>query len=97
MHENSGDHPASADHGEVEPAARDDERAHFEVDPRANKIEIRARVEAQFKVKVADVRVAQVHGKVRRQGRFAGHRPDWKKAYVRLAPGEKTIDFFEGV
>jgi large subunit ribosomal protein L23 len=69
----------------------------FEVDVRANKIEIQRAVEAQFKVKVADVRVANCHGKVRRQGRFAGRRPDWKKAYVRLAPGEKTIDFFEGV
>jgi large subunit ribosomal protein L23 len=69
----------------------------FEVDVRANKIEIQRAVEAQFKVKVADVRVANCHGKVRRQGRFSGRRPDWKKAYVRLAPGEKTIDFFEGV
>jgi large subunit ribosomal protein L23 len=68
----------------------------FEVDARANKIEIRRAVEAQFKVKVAEVRVAGVHGKVRKQGRFAGRRPDWKKAFVRLAPGEKTIDFFEG-
>jgi large subunit ribosomal protein L23 len=68
----------------------------LEVDARANKIEIRHAVEAQFKVKVADVRVANYHGKVRRQGRFAGRRPDWKKAFVRLAPGEKMIDFFEG-
>ncbi len=69
----------------------------FEVDVRANKIEIQRAVEAQFKVKVADVRVANCHGKVRKQGRFAGRRPDWKKAFVRLAPGEKTIDFFQGV
>ncbi len=38
---------------------------------------------------------SRLHGKLRRQGRFAGHRPDWKKAFVRLAPGEKTIDFIE--
>lgn len=69
----------------------------FEVDVRANKIEIQRAVEAQFRVKVADVRVANCHGKVRKQGRFAGRRPDWKKAYVRLAEGEKTIDFFQGV
>jgi len=68
----------------------------LEVDARANKIEIRRAVEAQFKVKVADVRVARCHGKVRRQGRYEGRRPDWKKAYVRLAEGERTIDFFEG-
>ncbi len=69
----------------------------FEVDPRANKIDVKRAVEAQFKVKVADVRIARMHGKVRRQGRFVGRRPDWKKAYVRLAAGEKTIEFFEGV
>ena len=68
----------------------------FAVDPRANKIEIKRAVEAQFKVKVADVRIARVHGKERRQGRFAGRRPDWKKAYVRLAPGETAPEFFEG-
>jgi large subunit ribosomal protein L23 len=68
----------------------------FEVDGRANKIEIRRAVETQFKVKVAEVRVANMHGKLRRQGRFAGHRSDWKKAFVRLAPGEKAVDFFEG-
>ena len=69
----------------------------FEVDRRANKIEVRRAVEAQFGVKVADVRIANMHGKVRRQGRFVGRQPDWKKAYVRLAEGEKTIEFFEGV
>ena len=69
----------------------------FEVDMRANKIEVKRAVEAQFKVKVADVRSARMHGKVRRQGRFVGRRPDWKKVYVRLAAGEKPIEFFEGV
>ena len=69
----------------------------FEVDSRANKVQIKQAVEAQFKVRVAEVRVASMHGKVRRQGRFAGHQPDWKKAYVRLADGEKSIEFFEGV
>ena len=69
----------------------------FEVDRRANKIEVRRAVERQFDVKVAEVRIARVHGKVRRQGRFVGRRPDWKKAYVRLAEGEKQIEFFEGI
>jgi len=69
----------------------------FEVDSRANKIEVKRAVEAQFKVKVAEVRIASMHGKVRRQGRFVGRQPDWKKAFVRLAAGEKTIEFFEGV
>jgi large subunit ribosomal protein L23 len=69
----------------------------FEVDRRANKIDVKRAVEAQFKVKVAEVRVARMHGKTRRQGRFVGRRPDWKKAYVRLAAGEKPIEFFEGM
>jgi len=69
----------------------------FQVDRRANKIEIRRAVEAQFGVKVAEVRVASMHGKTRRQGRYVGRQSDWKKAYVRLAEGEKPIEFFEGV
>jgi large subunit ribosomal protein L23 len=69
----------------------------FEVDRRANKIEIKRAVEAQFDRKVAEVRVVSMHGKERRQGRYVGHKPNWKKAYVRLAAGEKSIEFFEGV
>lgn len=69
----------------------------FEVHRDANKIQVKRAVEAQFKVKVAEVRIANCHGKVRRQGRYAGQRPDWKKAYVRLAAGEKPIEFFEGM
>ena len=69
----------------------------FEVDSRANKIEVKKAVEAQFKdVKVEDVRILRGHGKVRRQGKFMGRRSDWKKAYVRLKEGSK-IEFFEGV
>ena len=68
----------------------------FVVDSRANKIEVRRAVEAQFQgVKVAEVRIVNMHGKVRRQGRYVGRRPDWKKAYVRLAEGQ--IDFFDNV
>lgn len=69
----------------------------FEVSPRANKIDVKRAVEAQFKdAKVEEVRISRVHGKVRRQGRWMGRRSDWKKAYVRLAEGSK-IEFFEGV
>ena len=68
----------------------------FVVDSRANKIEVRKAVETQFSgVKVAEVRIANVHGKVRRRGRFVGRTPDWKKAYVRLAEGQ--IDLFDNV
>jgi large subunit ribosomal protein L23 len=69
----------------------------FEVHRDANKIDVLRAVQAQFKVKVAEVRIANCHGKERRQGRFVGRRPDWKKAYVRLAAGEKPIEFFEGM
>ncbi len=69
----------------------------FAVHDDANKLQIKAAVESLFKVKVASVRVANRVGKVKRMGRFVGSRRDWKKAYVRLAPGEKPIEFFEGV
>jgi large subunit ribosomal protein L23 len=69
----------------------------FEVAREANKIEIARAVTALFGVKVAEVRVANRRGKWKRMGRFVGRRKDWKKAYVTLAPGEKPIEFFEGV
>ncbi len=68
----------------------------FEVATAANKIEVRRAVETQFKVKVAEVRMSRMRGKERRQGRYAGYQPNWKKAYVRLADGQKQIEFFEG-
>ena len=67
----------------------------FEVHRDATKPEIKKAVETLFGVKVADVRVANVHGKVKRQGRYVGQRPDWKKAYVVLKKGEKMIEFFD--
>lgn len=68
----------------------------FEVDRRANKILVRNAVENIFKVKVLGVKVINVKGKERRIGKNVGKKPDWKKAIVRIAPGE-TIEFFEGV
>jgi large subunit ribosomal protein L23 len=68
----------------------------FEVDRRANRIEIKKAVEAIFKVRVSAVRTMQVTGKLTRRGRVLGKRRDWKKAIVRLRPGDR-IDFFEGV
>ena len=69
----------------------------FEVDPRANKMEVKNAVEKLFKVKVDEVRVFNVRGKVKRMGRYAGKRRDWRKAYVRLKQGEKAPDFIEGI
>ena len=65
----------------------------FEVAAAANKSEIRKAVEVVFKVKVADVRTSTTAGKLRRRGRFAGYRPDWKKAYVRLKDGQKIPEY----
>jgi large subunit ribosomal protein L23 len=69
----------------------------FEVDPKANKIQVKSAVEELFKVKVAEVRLFNVRGKMKRMGRWAGKRRDWRKAYVRLKEGEKAPDFIEGV
>ncbi len=69
----------------------------FEVHRDATKPEIKKAVETLFGVKVQEVRVANVHGKVKRQGRYVGRRPDWKKAYVVLKKGEKMVEFFEQV
>lgn len=69
----------------------------FKVLRDANKIEIKDAVEKIFKVKVESVRTATFHGKKRRQGRYSGRRPDWKKAYVTLKQGEKMIEFSEAV
>ncbi len=68
----------------------------FEVDHRANRIEIKRAIETIFKVRVAGVRTMQVTGKTTQRGRILGKRRDWKKAIVTLMPGER-IDFFEGV
>jgi len=68
----------------------------FEVDRRANRIEIKRAVETIFNVKVGGVKTAQVSGKMKRRGSILGKRRDWKKATVRLMPGER-IEFFEGV
>jgi len=67
----------------------------FEVDPRANRIEVQRAVEQIFKVKVADIRTMHVTGKFKRRGRILGKRRNWKKAVVKLMPGER-IEFFEG-
>ena len=68
----------------------------FEVDFKANKFEIKDAVESLFKVKVRKVHTAVVHGKVKRVGktRHEMKRPNWKKAIVTVAEGQK-IDLFE--
>ena len=67
----------------------------FQVNKDANKIEVRQAVEKLFNVKVEAVRTAVFEGKLRRRGRFAAYRSDWKKAYVKLLPGQKVPEFTE--
>jgi large subunit ribosomal protein L23 len=67
----------------------------FEVDRRANKIEIRNAVQSLFKVTVTDVNTLVVRGKMRRMGRGVAKTQNWKKAIVTLKSGD-SIKFFEG-
>jgi large subunit ribosomal protein L23 len=77
-------------------AKKDNERTLcFEVALSANKTQVKAAVEKLFKVKVAAVRTATFDGKLRRRGKFAGYRSEWKKAYVKLKEGQKVPEFAE--
>ena len=67
----------------------------FRVAREANKIQVKQAVEKLFNVKVDEVRTANFEGKLRRRGRFAAYRPDWKKAYVKIAEGQKVPEFTE--
>ena len=68
----------------------------FEVSRDANKIDVKRAVETLLGSKVESVRTSISHGKVKRQGRYAGRRSDWKKAYVKLREGEKLPEFLQG-
>ena len=68
----------------------------FQVDKRANKNQIKRAVESAFDVSVARVNTANVKSKPKRQGLTRGRTATWKKAVVKLAPGE-SIELFEGV
>jgi large subunit ribosomal protein L23 len=68
----------------------------FQVDPRANKLQIKQAVEVLFQVKVLEVNTLNMQGKKKRVRMREGKKPDWKKAYVTLREGD-TITFFEGV
>ena len=68
----------------------------FHVSPDANKIQIKHAIEQLLGAKVESIRTSIAHGKVKRQGRYAGRRSDWKTAYVKLAEGAKMPEFLEG-
>jgi large subunit ribosomal protein L23 len=68
----------------------------FEVDPKANKIEIKRAVQLKYEVSVLAVQTMNVRGKTKRLGRFEGRRPNWKKAIVTLKKGD-TIELAQNV
>lgn len=69
----------------------------FRVARDAGKDDIRKAVEEIFGVKVAKIRTMKYKGKMKRQGRYVGRRPAWKKAYVTLKPGEPHVDYAEAI
>ena len=76
---------------------KDEQRKYaFEVDLRANKMQIKQAVETAFKVSVMEVNVLRTSRKRRRYGRFISYKPLRKKAIVTLYPDQR-IDLFEGV
>ena len=68
----------------------------FEIDPRANKIDVKRAIEKLFDVKVKSVRTLNRPGKMKRMGVHQGRRAAWKKALVTLEEGS-TLDLFEGM
>ncbi len=75
-----------------------DKRYVFEVDIRANKVEIKKSLESIFKeIKVERVNTLRIMGKIKRQGKTSGRTPEVKKAYVKLTWDSKPIEFFEGM
>ncbi len=74
----------------------DENQVTFEVELKANKIQIRDAVEKLFDVKVASVNTLIQRGKIKRLGRKNMKRPNWKKAIVTLCEGS-DIQFFDEV
>lgn len=74
-----------------------DKKYTFEVDKKANKIDIKRAVEKAFGVQVNKVNTLHVRGQMRRQGRTQGYTRSWKKAIVTLTDDSKTIEFFESM
>ena len=76
----------------------EDKKYVFEVDVKANKVEIKNALEEVFKdIKVQSVNTLRVLGKIKRQGRTQGRTPEVKKACVTLTKDSKPIEFFEGM
>lgn len=71
-------------------------RYYFQVSPEANKLEIKDAIQTIFKVEVLDVCTVNVRGKLKSVGRTQGRRSSWKKAIVKLKPGQ-TIELFDTI
>lgn len=76
-------------------AAMDDKKYTFDVDVRADKLEVRRAVEEIFDVKVKKVNIMNVKGHLKRQGRYEGYTKKRRKAIVTLTPDSKDIKIFE--
>ena len=74
-----------------------DKKYSFIVAKNANKTQIKLAVEEIFDVKVEKVNTANVHGKLKRQGKYEGYTPDYKKAIVKLKADSKSIAFFDSL
>lgn len=74
-----------------------DKKYVFEVDIRANKVEIKQAIEQIFKVKVTKVNTLRMPAKPKRYGRYTGYTSEWKKAFVTLSEDSKELEFFESV
>ncbi|MBQ6922669.1 MAG: 50S ribosomal protein L23 [Clostridia bacterium] len=74
-----------------------DKKYSFIVAKCANKTQIKLAIEEIFDVKVEKVNTANVHGKLKRQGKYEGYTPDYKKAIVKLKADSKSIAFFDSL
>lgn len=74
-----------------------DKKYTFKVAVDATKPEIKSAVEEVFGVTVVRVNVSNYDGKLKRQGKYVGRTPSYKKATVTLSESSKTIEFFEGL
>jgi len=74
-----------------------DKKYSFVVAKNANKTQIKLAIEEIFGVQVEKVNTANVSGKLKRQGRYEGYTPDYKKAIVQLKADSKSIEFFDSL
>lgn len=81
---------------EASMAITDDKKYTFEVDVRANKTEVKQAVEAIFGVKVKNVNIMNVRGKLKRMGKYAGYTKKRRKAIITLTAESKDIEIFAG-